>query len=411
MLKCTCPLQTSTMLVFGGLLLLLGIFAFNSSATDEDALIIIPLPRALQPTSYELSVEVLLPPFDAGIGNVTFQNNGVVTIELKAIEETDKIVLNAANISITRCRLVNINGKDASTELTNITYDVPSQLVTIMSPFKFAINDTFQLAIDYSFVIRNDSCGMFNTPYQEGNVTHNVVQTDFEAINARRLVPCFDDPSFRSKWTVEVKAPIGYTVLSNTEKASDPNPAGPGFTLTRFNPTPPIPSYLLAIAVHDYPYLENVTSTGILYRFYGQQSKLDVCSEAFEFTGRLIDHLIERFKVVKFPSTKVDFIETERHPSGGMENFGLITLNAKIFCNVTDMPRFKNIIIHELIHQWFGNIVTMKDWSNAIMNEGLTEYYTELVVKELLGLCLVGTPSYYLWKYVEIPLEATYMTK
>uniref|UniRef100_A0A7E4ZX28 Peptidase_M1 domain-containing protein n=1 Tax=Panagrellus redivivus TaxID=6233 RepID=A0A7E4ZX28_PANRE len=375
------------MLILGALLLL-----FSTAFAAQGALEI-SLPKSLYATKYDLTVNVFLPPVGAQIPDEdAFRQKASVLIDFTVKEPTRLIVLNADGITVKQNFLW--NGRSNYSNLPVV--EVKSvQKLYFEVPYILAVGETLQFYIEYTYKIRSvddEALGLYRSTWvDENKVTHHIASTQFKTIHARKVVPCLDDPTFRSVWSLTVHAPKGYRVDANTQEYQTTNNA----QTHRFFKTPSIPSYLLAFAVHDQAYIRTVSPGGFKNGFIGPHEKLRNCTAWFAFTGQMIDTLVDKFKVVKLPFDKMDFIHIGRMYKGAMENPGLITLEPSKFCNYDNQIVLSELIVtHEMLHQWFGNSVTPNGWENIIMSEGLVTYYQiRLLLKRNPNLTLLTTPS------------------
>uniref|UniRef100_A0A7E4ZWW4 Peptidase_M1 domain-containing protein n=1 Tax=Panagrellus redivivus TaxID=6233 RepID=A0A7E4ZWW4_PANRE len=344
-----------------------------------------PLPRYIIATHYALDISINMPAANQTLSNIvgTVQP-AMVQIFFKVLKATDKIYLNAENLIFSEILIRNENGTSDYAEMS-YTYIDDDQLLGLKSPYLLTLGGRYSLNISYGYITQTAptvNYGLFFSNWtDENNKTRYVAGTHFEPISARKMMPCLDDPSYRATWQVTVDATPGYSVSSNTKRIS--------LTKSRhswrhtFAVTPSIPSYLVAIVVHDYDELNFKTPKGYEYSIIGPNRTLHYkCNvKQMDFIGVAIDYLMEKFKVDKYPFDKIDFIRLPFHPALGMENPGLITWRNYKFCIYGDY--WQQVVLHELLHQWFGNIVTPVAWSDVVMSEGLTSYYTRVVYNEM----------------------------
>jgi len=238
------------------------------------------------------------------------------------------------------------------------------------------------LEIDYEGKITTQPIGIYKAMQSD----EIVICTQFEATDARRCFPCFDEPSFKATFQVEIIAPKDKTVLSNTDPLTV-TPIGDN-TKYLFTETPIMSTYLLCMYIGKADYVEDFSSSGVRIRVYSHkpaQTKfsLDVAIKCLD--------ILEKFFEIKYPIGKLDLLSYPELAAGAMENFGLITFREKLLIidptmSITDKIDLAYTICHEIGHQWFGNLVTMEWWSNLWLNESFTTWVgwmvTDLIFPE-----------------------------
>lgn len=213
----------------------------------------------------------------------------------------------------------------------------------------------------------------------------NYIFSQFEAVAARRALPCLDEPRFKAEFRITVRVPPTAHVISNTA-ARRTNPAEDGFKTVVFEPTPPLPTYLLALAVGPFDVIQGTDVPANRWRatplplrgvaVQGQGAKL---AYALAHTGELVA-LVEGYFGLPFPFSKLDVIAVPDFPAGAMENAGAITFRDNFLLvdsqDVTDAQsrRFGDVMAHELVHQWFGDLVSMSWWDDLWLNEAFSAW-------------------------------------
>ncbi|HEV3031425.1 MAG TPA: M1 family metallopeptidase [Polyangia bacterium] len=212
-----------------------------------------------------------------------------------------------------------------------------------------------------------------------------IAVTQFEAADARRLFPCFDEPAFKAPWELALSGlPAGAVALSNGATVSDePDPRG-GRRVT-FAPTPPLSSYLVAAVVGELVASEVVTARAVPIRTWTVPAKGHLTAFAQRAAAAVLP-LLEDYFGLPYPFGKLDQIGVPDFEAGAMENAGCITFReVALLLDEATAPlavqkRVSEVITHELAHQWFGNLVTMVWWDDLWLNEAFATWMAYKIV-------------------------------
>nr|CAD2148386.1 unnamed protein product [Meloidogyne enterolobii] len=209
--------------------------------------------------------------------------------------------------------------------------------------------------------------------------------TKFEPNFARTFFPGWDDPSIRSTFNLSVQHFSDTNILFNTSPLPNKQNVSTSnlIKLTRFETTPPMPLYLFAIATGPFKPIQVVTTkTNLSLNIWSNNQDLLTAHFVANFSPIMFDKLQEDFNV-KYPLSKLDIFITPKYPVGGMENWGLIILhsdnvrisNSDKIDKLAEKYKIEKLITHELIHQWFGNLVSIWNWEELWLSEGFTSYF------------------------------------
>lgn len=239
-----------------------------------------------------------------------------------------------------------------------------------------------RLTIDYR-ARQGDSVGLFRQAYNRKWYSFS----DFEPTDARSAFPAFDDPRFKHPWQVTLQVPADLKAFSNTPVVTD-RTSGDVRTVS-FAPTPPLPTYLVAIAVGPFEVVSDPAADPRI-RVLTQEGLAAHAEMAVRDAAALLA-IAERYMGQDMPFAKLDFVSVPTF-NGAMENPGLVTVSKTILLREPERPdsearreaidKMRIVLAHEIAHLWFGDVVTMGHWDELWLNEGLATWMSD----RLLGL-------------------------
>ncbi len=207
--------------------------------------------------------------------------------------------------------------------------------------------------------------------------------TQFEAADARRAFPCFDEPGYKTPFDVALTVPDGMLALSNgPETARDEKN---GRTTFSFKTTAPLPTYLVAFAVGHFDVVEGQRANPPI-RFITTHGRGAYAKTALHDAEGIVPLLAKYFGIA-YPYDKLDLVAVPDFGAGGMENAGIITFrdDAVLLDDSASLRQKRGLVglmTHELAHQWFGDLVTMKWWDDLWLNEGFATWTTYKIVDQ-----------------------------
>lgn len=337
------------------------------------------LPRTAVPRRYILALDIdpKLPRF-----------SGRTKILADITEPTAVVVLNARDMHVARAlatipraapidapidapinAIVSARRSHGSAEEDELVLEFPSPLPT----------GAVELTIEYDAPFAADLAGLYRV---EDNGRF-YAYTQFEATDARRAFPCFDDPSFKTPYEVTISAPQDVVALSNAPEASRADAPG-NRVLRTFQASPPLPSYLVAFAVGDFDIVEGQREPFPI-RVVTTKGRGALARMALDVAAGLVGKLSEYFDM-PYPYAKLDLVAVPDFAAGAMENPGLVTFRDTLLLvdpdrGTTSVKRAQaEVIAHEFAHQWFGDLVTMPWWDDLWLNEGFATWAEAKIV-------------------------------
>ena len=293
---------------------------------------------------------------------------GEETISIRVLKPTKAIVLNAFDIDFKQTTIESGGSsqkaavaldKDKQTATLTVDNEIPAGAASIHIVYTGILNDQLR-----GFYLGKDSNG------------EKYAATQFEATDARRAFPSFDEPAYKATFQVTVVADEGLTVISNTAAVADvPGPNGKH--TVHFAPTPKMSSYLVAVVVGKFDYVEGIVD-GIPIRVYASPGKKELSTFALD-AAKHIMHYYNQYFSIKYPYGKLDLVGLADFSAGAMENTGCITFREILLLvdqhSPLDLKReVASVIAHEMAHQWFGDLVTMQWWDDLWLNEGFATW-------------------------------------
>ena len=232
---------------------------------------------------------------------------------------------------------------------------------------------TRQIHIEYrGQVAEGPMIGLYVSPLGDGRL----ITTDLEPTGARQVLPCLDRPDVKAVFSVEVTHPAPLTAISNSPPAES-GPAEDGRTRVRFAPTPPMSTYLLYVGVGPF---EERTEESRSPRVIVAAAKGRANEGAFALAQArpILDYFADYYGI-PFPLPKLHLVAVPHYGSGAMENWGAITFQEYYLLLTPRSPAATRqelavVLAHEIAHQWFGNLVTMRWWSDLWLNESFATF-------------------------------------
>ncbi|RLV94280.1 Aminopeptidase 2 [Spathaspora sp. JA1] len=337
-----------------------------SNSTSTGSAQVVPqdrevLPTNVKPLHYDLKLE---PIFE------TFKFNGQETIDFQVNESTDFITLNCLEIEIQEAKINNV-------PVDNISFDTDKQTVTFKFNDHLVKGSNVQLSLSFTGELNDKMAGFYRSSYQEDGKTKYLATTQMEPTDCRRAFPSYDEPSAKAKFTVSLISDRDLVCLSNMDENTTELLDGNKKKVV-FNTTPLMSTYLVAFIVGDLKYVES-HDFRVPIKVYATPGSQHLGQYSADIAAKTLAFFEKKFDI-PYPLPKCDMVAIHDFSAGAMENFGLITYRTVDLLidpentNVNTKQRVTEVVMHELAHQWFGNLVTMDFWDGLWLNEGFATW-------------------------------------
>ena len=313
------------------------------------------------PINYKLAFEVDLK---------KFKFDGIASISVNCTKPTNTIIMNCAELKIKSCQVKCMGVIIKSTPKT----DERKEELEIKLEQKIKGKATIHL--EFQGILNDRLLGFYRSQYKQGGKTKYLATTQFEAADARRAFPCWDEPKAKATFEISIIAENKFTAISNMPVKSKKK--GTNKTLYKFAKTPVVSTYLIYLGVGEFEYLTGKTGKTQI-RVVTTKGNKSKGRFSLELGKKLLDSY-EKYFGIKYPLPKLDLIAVPDFAAGAMENWGAITFRETIllYDPKTSSTRTKQfiaeVISHEIAHQWFGNLVTMKWWNDLWLNESFATF-------------------------------------
>ena len=323
------------------------------------------LPRHVLPRRYDLNLR-------PDLSDHVF--SGTVSIEVDVVDPVDALVLNAAELSIHSATWTDAGGTagcvvDLDDDLEQVRLTPPGQVASGMG----------RLDLAFTGVLNDRLCGFYrSTLLDPDGTTHAIATTQFQATDARRCFPCFDEPDMKAVFGVTLDVPGGLFATSNGAEASR-TPLGDGHDRIQFADTIPLSTYLVAFVVGPLAATDPVDVDGVPVRVVHPPGRAHLADFALDVAAHSLRWFADWYGI-PVPGGKVDLVALPDFAFGAMENLGCITFREVLLlvdpetATQRELESVAAVLSHELAHLWFGDLVTMRWWNGIWLNEAFATF-------------------------------------
>jgi aminopeptidase N len=312
--------------------------------------------------------------------------NGELTVSGKKVGRPSKrITFHQSNLKITDAEIYNVKFdkqiKVSRINLQNNLHEVRLHSDEMIYPGQYEVK------LKFTAKISKEMLGIYKSTFTDKGKEKSLIATQFESHHARKAFPCIDEPSAKATFDLTLVTDKTDVVLSNTEELS--SKVIKNRKVTSFKTTPKMSTYLLAFVTGEMNFVEAKASDGTLIRSWACSARDKTHLQYSVDEGvKILDFFSDYFQV-PFPLEKLDMVALPDFDAGAMENWGLITYREIVLLadpknrSISSEQYVSLVIAHEISHQWFGNLVTMKWWDDLWLNESFASIMEHIALDNI----------------------------
>lgn len=326
------------------------------------------LPDDLQPLRYDLLLE---PDLEAG------SFTGTVEVLLDCVRPTARVVCNALDLDILAAE---VHDAEGPVDLVTVGLEVDRERV-VFDLGRELRPGTAVLRVRFAGALDGRLRGFYRSTFIGADGAERVVATtQFEATDARRAFPCWDEPARKATFVVSLVVDAGHLAISNAaEIERTPVDGRPDRHLVRFAETMPMSTYLVAFVIGPLEATAPVDVDGIDVRVVHTPGNGHLTTHALETAAFCLRHFADYYGI-GYPGDKLDLVAVPDFAFGAMENLGCVIFREVLLLvdpattTQAELQNVTDVIAHELAHMWFGDLVTMKWWNGIWLNEAFATF-------------------------------------
>lgn len=362
----------------------------TTTAVPEAETLEYRLPRTVVPIRYEIKLSPDLQQFTFG---------GEVSIEVEVKEPVTELLLNATELEI---HSASAGGQVAAFELLT---EQERLKLTVKEPLK---QGKQKVDIKFTGTLNDKLHGFYRSTYKDAQGNPKVLAvTQFEATDARRAFPCWDEPDFKAVYQSTLVVDENLTALSNSSVASEKK-LGDGKKQVEFKDTMKMSTYLVAYVVGEFVGTDTAMAGKTPVRVWSVPGKEKLTRFAVDIAVHSLNYF-EKYYGIPYPGDKMDLVAIPDFAFGAMENLGCVTYRETALlvdeanASHAEQERIADVVAHETAHMWFGDLTTMSWWNGIWLNEAFATF-TEM-------LCVdAWKPEWKRWNTFGVSRAAAFLT-